>query len=238
MANANHARGNYMNHAKQNHTEQIDCIILAGGKGQRMGSEMPKALIRVKDKELIAHQIDYLKDKVRKIIVATGFKGEEVESFVYETYPELSAVCVREIEPLGTAGAIKNAASEAETGRVLVVNCDDICDINIDELSKIPGSVICVHNPYLPFGIINKNTKEDEPLMGKYQFLEKPIMKGLWSSCGWYLLRVDIIKHFPSKGSIEYDIFPKLDFEVYRHLGKWYTFNSMKDIEIFERENG
>ncbi|MBS3074000.1 NTP transferase domain-containing protein [Candidatus Pacearchaeota archaeon] len=215
----------------------IDCIILTGGRGLRMSAEMPKALVRVNDKELIAHQIDYLKDKVRKIIVATGYRGEEVENFLYETYPELSITCIREIEPLGTAGAIKNAVSEIETDRVLVVNCDDICDINIEELEKMPGNIICVHNPYLPFGIIKRNVAEDEESMGRYEFLEKPIMKGLWSSCGWYILKKGSIGHFPTRGSIEYNVFPKLDFEIYRHLGKWYTFNSPKDIEVFEGEN-
>ena len=199
-----------------------------------MNIDMPKALLPLKGKELISHQIDYLRDRVRKIIVCTGFKGEEVENFLYETYPELSIVCIREDEPLGTAGAIRNAVDDVDTERVLIVNCDDLCDVDIGEVQKIKGNVICVHNPTLPFGIIDKNVKEDERLMGKYQFIEKPVMKGLWSSCGWYLLQKDIIKHFPIKGSIEYNVFPKLDFEVYKHLGNWSTFNSMKDFEIFE----
>ncbi len=215
----------------------IDCIILAGGRGSRMSIDMPKALIPVKGKELISYQIEYLKDKVRKIIVCTGFKGEEVEQYLFDSYPELSITCIREEEPLGTAGAIKNAVCEVETDRVLVLNCDDVCDLNIEEMyNQNSGNVICVHNPQLPFGIIDKNVKEDEQIMGKYKFLEKPVMKGLWSSCGWYILKTDIIKHFPTKGSIEYNVFPKLDFDVYKHLGQWHTFNSPKDIETFEME--
>lgn len=215
----------------------IDCIILAGGKGsRRLGFETPQALIRVRDKELIAHQIDYLKDKVRKIIVATSYKADDVEEFLLDTYPELSIVCVKEEEPLGTAGALKNAIGEVDTDRVLVLNCDAITDVNVEELEKIPGNIICVHNPKLPFGIIQKSVAEEEHYFEKYQFVERPILKGIWSSCGWYVLKKGSIKHFPIKGSLEYNVFPKLDFGVYRHFGKLYTFNTMADIELFEKE--
>jgi NDP-sugar pyrophosphorylase family protein len=215
----------------------IDCIILAGGKNNKIHSDEPKALVRINEKELISHQIDYLQDKVRKIIVSTGYKAESVEEFLSETYPELAIVCVRETESLGTAGAIRNCIDEVESDRVLIVNCDDVCDLNVSHMEEVSGNVICVHNPQLPFGVINKSVEEGESVMGKFQFLEKPIMKGLWSSCGWYILTKDIIKHFPIKGSLEYNVFPKLDFNIYKHLGKWYTFNTMGDVELFEKEN-
>ena len=215
----------------------IDCIILAGGRGsRRIGYETPQALIRVKDKELIAHQIDYLKDKVRKIIVTAAYKADEVEEFLDETYPELSIVCIKENNPLGTAGALRNALDEVDSERVLVLNCDAICDINVEELQKIPQNVICVHNPKLPFGIIEKGAKEEEHYFGKFQFLERPILKGIWSSCGWYLLKKLSISHFTLKGSLEYNVFPKLQFDIYKHLGRVYTFNTMSDIEAFEKE--
>ena len=38
----------------------MEAIILAGGKGSRMGNELPKALVPVRGKEIIAWQIEYL----------------------------------------------------------------------------------------------------------------------------------------------------------------------------------
>jgi len=216
----------------------LDAIILAGGRQIKSRSQTPKALIQACGKELIAHQIDFLKDKVRKIVVAVGW-GElyrEVEEFVDETYPELSIVCVRELEPLGTAGAIKHCLDEIETERFLVVNCDDICDVNVGEMEKIPGNVICVHPPKLSFGIIKKNDTNDTEAFGNYSFIEKPMLKNLLTNCGWYILAKETIRHFPVRGSIEYNVFPKINFNIYRHLGRWNTFNTMRDVETFEYE--
>jgi len=218
----------------------MDAIILAGEKAMVSHSAVPKALLRVNGKELIAYQIDYLKDKVSRIIVSTG-SGElakEVENFVYGAFPEMAIICISESQPLGTAGAIKNCVDVVESDRVLVINVDDLCDVNINEFDKLFGDVICVQSPKLQFGIIKKNFPDEERILGKYSFVEKPVLKGLWTSCGWYILRVKTIRQFPNKGSLEYNVFPKLDFNVYKHLGKWNTFNTQKDVEIFEMGGG
>jgi len=146
----------------------------------------------------------------------------------------LAIVCVSEYENLGTAGAIKNCLHEVETDRVLILNCDDLCDMNIKALSNIDGDVICVHSPKIQFGIIKENKDQEKK---KFSFVEKPVLENLWTSCGWYLLNKETIKSFPLKGSIEYNVFPKLDFNIYKHLGRWDTFNTQKDIELFETEN-
>jgi len=212
----------------------MDCIILAGGKGLRMGVDIPKPLTPVLGKELISYQIDYLKDKVRKIIVALGHHADEVEEFILDTYPELAIVCVRERELLGTAGAIRNCLPEVETERFLVVNGDDLCDIDIKFLEdNTKGDVICVHNPTSRFGIIQKN-EDGSNALGRYSFIEKPMLKGLWTSCGWYVLSKETAKFFPIRGSVEYNVFPRIDFDVHKHLGEWYTFNSHKDVDDFE----
>ncbi|MCR4284441.1 MAG: NTP transferase domain-containing protein [archaeon] len=218
----------------------IDALILAGERAMFRRAQVPKALMRVNGKELIAHQIDYLKDKVSRIIVSTGIgdSAKEIEDFVYESYPELAIICVPENQPLGTAGAIKNCVGVVETDRVLVVNCDDICDIDLVELDKLFGDIICVRSPQLQFGIIKQNFPDEEKVLGRYSFVEKPILKGLWTSCGWYLLKKKTIRQFPVKGSIEYNVFPKLNFNVYKHLGKWHTFNTQKDVEVFEMNGG
>src|SRR5689334_5634535 len=101
-----------------------DVIILAGGRKVAEDHKTPKALLRLAGKELISHQIDYLKDKVSKIIVSTG-TGEyskKIQEHIMETHPDLAVVCVSEPKLLGTAGAIKNSLEFIETPRVLIVN--------------------------------------------------------------------------------------------------------------------
>ena len=39
---------------------RMDAVIIAGGEGKRMGSKLPKALVKAKGKPILAWQIDYL----------------------------------------------------------------------------------------------------------------------------------------------------------------------------------
>ncbi len=207
----------------------IDCIILAGGKGSRMEDDLPKALVLVKNKPIISYQIDYLSPKVDKIILALGYKADQVVNYIKKSYPEKNIDFSIEEEPLGTGGAIKLAMKKSDSEKILVLNCDDITDIDPEKLSQNKENTICVAHPRLPFGLV----KEKE---GYAVFEEKPVLSE-WVSCGWYLFyRKEIFDLLPEKGSIEYDTFPKTKLRVYEHEGFWNTLNSKKDIAEFEEE--
>ena len=61
-------------------------------------------------------------------------------------------------------------------------------------------------------------------------------MLNIWVSCGWYFFnRAQILKYLPDKGSLEYDVFPKIKLRVFRHEGFWRTVNTKKDISEFEK---
>jgi len=114
----------------------MDAIILAGGKSSRMEDPLPKILVKVRGKELISYQIEYLSDKAEKIIISLGFQAEKIEAFVREKYPNRNIEFAIEKEPLGTGGGIKLAMNKVSSGKVLVLNCDDITDMDIKELEK------------------------------------------------------------------------------------------------------
>lgn len=207
----------------------MDAVILAGGAGNRMESSCPKAIVEAKGKPIIAWQLDYLlgSENIEKIVLALGFGAEEIIAFVEKNYPQERIAFSVEKEPLGTAGALKNALRETKSDFVLAFNCDDLADISLQELGKARENTICVAHPRLPFGRVLEKK-------GFAVFEEKPLLQE-WVSCGWYLFKkAGLLKFLPEKGSLEYDVFPKLKMKMYCHKGFWKALNTKKDILEFE----
>lgn len=210
----------------------MNAIILARGQGSKMEGDKPKPLIEVRGKTILAYQLDYLQNSglFDKIIIALGHRAEENIEFIKANYSQAPVEFSIENEPLGTGGAIKQALQKAESDQVLVLNCDDITDIDLNKLQQIKENTICVAHPQLPFGLV----KEEK---GKAIFVEKPILDE-WVSCGWYIFnKKELLNIIPAKSSIEYDVFPKLKLKLYKHEGFWQTLNTQKDINRFEERD-
>ncbi|MBS3052708.1 MAG: nucleotidyltransferase family protein [Candidatus Aenigmarchaeota archaeon] len=213
----------------------MDVVILAGGKGSRMNHVLPKPLMEVAGKPILTYQLDYLlkSKEINKIILSIGYKSDEIKKFIDSNskkyMPSKIEFSVEE-QLLGTAGGLNKALPKTNTNYILVLNCDDITDINISKLSKIKENTICVAHPRLPFGLVKEKNNFAF-------FVEKPILDS-WVSCGWYLLnRDELLKSLPEKGSLEYDVFPKMKMKLFKHGGFWSTFNTEKDIREFEEKD-
>ena len=206
----------------------MDAVIIAGGEGKRMESNLPKALIKVRGKPILDWQIDYLLNSgIEKIILAIGHKAEAISNYIRNSYGGKQVDFTIEKKLLGTAGAVKLALQKCSSEFVVVLNCDDLTDIDIKKLGEKGENTICVAHPILHFGRVSEKD-------GYAIFEEKPILQD-WVSCGWYLLnRKEMIKILPYKGMLEYDVFPKIKLRLYKHEGFWKTFNTRKDVDEFE----
>jgi len=214
----------------------IDVIILAGGKGTRMGENVSKPLVLARNKEIIAWQLDNLyrnySGLIGKVIVAISFRGQDVQTFLSDKYPNKDIKISFEEIPLGTGGAIKQAAALAESRRVIVFNVDDINDVDLNDFCFSEKNRVVVVRPILPFGLIKERD-------GWAEFVEKPRLEDVWISSGWYFLdRQEIMDKFPYSGSVEYDVFQKglMQLQVYYHKGFWQPLNSKKELENFSTE--
>src|SRR4030043_130367 len=158
----------------------MEAMILAGGKGNRMEDVLPKPLVRIKDKAILAYQLDYLLNSkiIEKIILSLGYKADEIIDYVKTNYPAYPIDFAIEKESLGTAGAFKLALLKSSSDFILGLNCDDITDIDLKKLHDFACNTICVAHPRLPFGLIKERD-------GYAIFEEKPILTD-WVSCGWY----------------------------------------------------
>ena len=113
----------------------MDALILAAGYGMRMDNltkDIPKPLLKIKNKTLISYAIDLIKNmSFDKIYINTHYKHNMLERFISENYPDISISYEETI--LGTGGGIKNI----QTNDTVILNTDNLWDQSFEnELEK------------------------------------------------------------------------------------------------------
>lgn len=115
-----------------------EAIILAGGFGTRLShvvSDVPKPMAPVYGKPFLTYLIDRLIDaSIRRVILATGYKHECIESYFGTSYRGIEIVYSQETTPLFTGGAILQAAQKIQSEDFVVLNGDTLFDIDLQKL--------------------------------------------------------------------------------------------------------
>ena len=115
-----------------------ECIILAGGLGTRLRSEvpdLPKCLAPVAGKPFLHWVIRHLQSQhVERFILSVGYMHEKIEAFIADAYPLLPVTFSLETTPLGTGGAIKLALLQCSGNDVMAVNGDTLFETDNDRL--------------------------------------------------------------------------------------------------------
>ena len=115
--------------------EDVICAILAGGEGKRLRpilkDKLPKCLAPIVGKPFLQYQIEHLRRKgFKKFLLCVGKMASKIEKVMGDGRRlGVEIIYSRESKPLGTAGAIKNAAPYLKKV-FLVVNGDTY--LNID----------------------------------------------------------------------------------------------------------
>lgn len=103
-------------------------IVLAGGFGTRLRTvvaDLPKPLAPVAGRPFLAWLLDALAEGgLRRVVLATGFMADAVESFAGRRWNGMAVAYSREDAPLGTGGAVRRAARQLDRGGAHVVNGD------------------------------------------------------------------------------------------------------------------
>jgi len=113
----------------------MDALILAAGYGMRMDNltkDIPKPLLKIKNKTLISYAIDLIKNmSFDKIYINTHYKHNMLERFISENYPDITISYEETI--LGTGGGIKNI----QRNDTVILNTDNLWDQSFEnELEK------------------------------------------------------------------------------------------------------
>ncbi|OGC23494.1 hypothetical protein A3J90_08055 [candidate division WOR-1 bacterium RIFOXYC2_FULL_37_10] len=201
-------------------------VIIAGGLGTRLRPltyDTPKPIVPIVNQPLIVHQIELLK---RHGIVDIILNLHYLPNAIKKILGNGSALGVKlyysiEKEPLGTAGAVKNAEEFFGDCEVLVVfNGDILYDINISKIidfhtakqSQVTLALTSVEDP-TPYGLVltDENGKIKD-------FLEKPswnMLEGIDCreiNAGVYVLDPKVFSDIPKETHymFEHHLFPKM----------------------------
>jgi NDP-sugar pyrophosphorylase family protein len=219
----------------------MEAILLAGGKGERLGAlaeGRPKALVDVAGHALCEYQVSQLVETgVERVIVSCAAEtGSLFEAALTGLGAEI--VVAEEPEPLGRGGGLRYAASlRQESGPVYALNGDELLDVDFRRLLEhhragSATATLTVTMIRSPFGIVE--VEEDDTIVG---FREGPLLPHL-VSVGVYVLDDEAVERLPQRGDHETSTFPELAEEkklrAYRHDGFWLTVNTPKDLRRAE----
>ncbi len=125
----------------------MKAVILAGGFGSRMGdicAEIPKPLIEISGKPILAYQIEALKEQgVVDFVFVVGYLGEKIKEYFSDGSDfGVNISYFFEAEPLGTAGALFHLGLKED---FLLLNGDlifDFCLCDMLSFHKKSGALI------------------------------------------------------------------------------------------------
>ena len=223
----------------------MKAIVLAGGLGKRLRpltDTTPKPMIPIAGKPVLLWQMEWLKRHgVDSFVLCIGYLPDRITDF----FGDGSKFGVRvdyvfEDQPLGTGGALRNAAVHfPQNDLFFAFNGDVISDIPLSGVRRrceegvadgALGALALAPLPS-PYGVVE--TGADGRIAS---FTEKPRLPDYWINAGIYCLHPDIAGYLPEVGSIERDVFPRLAAEgkllASKHAGcYWQSIDSPKDVE-------
>jgi len=199
----------------------VKAVILAGGEGTRLRpltSNQPKPMLPLVNRPMMEHIVALLAQHgFDDVVVTVAYLANHIRTY----FGDGSDFGIRmryatDEQPLGTAGSVRNAASELDD-TFLVISGDVLTDIDLTGFVKAhrdSGAVASiglkrVDNP-LEFGIVI--TRPDGTIE---RFLEKPSWGQVFSdtiNTGIYVLEPRVFDFIPDGAAVDFsgDVFPAI----------------------------
>jgi NDP-sugar pyrophosphorylase family protein len=219
----------------------MQVVILAGGLGTRLRPltyKIPKAMVPIKGKPFLEHQLKILKNNgLNDILICIGYLGEEVKKYFGDGEKwGLNIEYSFEREPLDTGGAIKNAEDHLEN-EFLVLYGDTFLNINYKDLisysrkkAKLGTIVVFKNKPKIFKNNIEVNDKKEVIAYNK-----REEDKANCVDAGVEIFKKTVLELIPPNKviSLEKDIYPILIEK--RELIAYLTDHRFYDIGTFEQ---
>ena len=199
----------------------MKAVILVGGEGTRLRPltcNVPKAMVPILNRPFMEHLLGYLKKHgIREVILAMGYLPEPIQGYYGDGAGlGLKLTYMVEDEPLGTAGAVKNAESLLDD-TFIVFNGDILTEIDLTAMvrrhreikPRVSIALTLVDNPTM-FGVVET---DDAGMVQR--FVEKPSWDQVTSNminAGIYIVEPDVLEYVPpsTPWMFEKHLFPLL----------------------------
>ena len=197
-------------------------VILAGGKGTRMGklaANIPKPMVLLAGKPILQYQVENAKAYgYDDIIMLTGYKEEVIKNFFGDGSAfGVNIEYITDEHPLGTAGAVKELEEKLEEAFIVFYG-DTMMDINLNNLvdyhhSKKGLATLVVHPNDHPH---DSDLLEIDTNNRVKKFLSKPHTSGHYHqnlvNAALYVLDPKIFRHIEKNKFADFgrDVFPEL----------------------------
>jgi len=200
----------------------LKAVILVGGPGTRLQPLtfiIPKPMVPVLNFPFLEHTLAHLKQfGIEEVILAMSYLPDAISEYFGdgERCGIRLTYCI-EKEPMGTAGAVKNAAAYLDRP-FIVLNGDDVfIEMNFHEAfafhhkrkAKATIFLTRVENPSA-FGVVE--TDENQKVQ---RFIEKPppgTVTTNWINAGGYILEPEVLEYIPTGQHYMFEkgLFPRL----------------------------
>ena len=180
----------------------IDAVIMAGGKGTRLlplTQDIPKPLLPVGDKPIIAYGLDRMKTYgINNVHLTVNHLKEPLIQFAEEyAAPPQRITCVAEDTPLGTIGAL-TLIDDWKHDYLLLTNSDLLTTIDYEDFFlsflESDADMMVAGIPYsikVPYAVLETQGKSVTA------FREKPEYT-YYTSTGIYLLKRKLLSLIPT----------------------------------------
>ena len=218
--------------------ERPPVAILCGGRGTRLqehSPEIPKPLVEIGGMPIVWHVIQlYAVQGFRRFLLATGYRGEQIERFVAEhEWPAgVEVRCVDTGLHTQTGARIKLLEPELGGGSFCATYADGVADVDLDallEFHRAHGALasMTVVRPTLQFGVTELD--DDGRVSG---FREKPTSEH-WINGGFFCFEAAVLDYLDEDSVLEREPLQRLaaagELRARRHEGFWECMDTYKD---------
>lgn len=188
--------------------EVYEAVVLAGGFGTRLAHIVPdvcKPMAPVSGRPFLRYVLDTLSAaKFERIVIADGYRREQIESYFGGSYRGMEIIYSPENEPLGTGGAARRALQHCEGDAAFVLNGDTWLDCDFAAMERaLAGDTEVVLAVKRMRGFDRYGTVEVDRGGLVSTFNEKrPCEDGLINA-GVYLVQAAALANMPESFSLE-----------------------------------
>ena len=154
----------------------MNIIIPAAGQGTRLRPHthtLPKVMLPVAGQPIIGHILSDVRSlDPREVRLVVGYRGETLEAYVREAFPDMPVRIVWQQEQLGLGHAVLQGLGEGEHEPALIVLGDTVFDVDYAAFVASGSNVLGVRPVPDPerFGIVELNDAGDRVV----KLVEKP----------------------------------------------------------------